>query len=285
MRTSPSRAASPRGWTRPARGDPLAAVPPAGSSRFTAALARVTQPLRRTAAGHRGNRRRGRLDARPAGQGRGAAARGGRASHGERSARRPAATLAAGGKRLRPLLVLIGAGAEEGERGGPGGRSRSSWSTWRRWSTTTCSPRPGARGHPTVVAARAGARARRHRQPLLSRAFAVLAASRGDARSIELLAAAWITPRPRRARPAPGRLRHRGLRAALPRALPAEDRDALPLRGPARPRATGRWRGSRGFRIGLAFQLLDDVLDVFRAPRATARHAAPTCSTARSPCR
>ena len=58
-----------------------------------------------------------------------------------RSASDAGATLAAGGKRLRPLLVLLCAGRREARPTArdPRGAPRSSSSTWRRSSTTTCS--------------------------------------------------------------------------------------------------------------------------------------------------
>ncbi len=43
--------------------------------------------------------------------------------------------------------------------------------------------------------------------------------------------------------------------------------------------------GAFARRIGLAFQLLDDVLDVSGPSERTGKRAAPTCSTAPSRCR
>ena len=76
--------------------------------------------------------------------------------------------------------------------------------------------------------------------------------------------------RPRRARPASRRLRHLDRREPLPGALPAEDRDPVRMRLPARPRR-GRRLGRFGAAIGLAFQLLDDVLDVSGPPERTGK--------------
>ena len=63
-------------------------------------------------------------------------------------------------------------------------------------------------------------------------------------------------------------------RRALPRALPAEDRGSVPRRLRARG-ARRRWRvnalGDFGERIGLAFQILDDVLDVSGPPERTGK--------------
>ena len=64
-------------------------------------------------------------------------------------------------------------------------------------------------------------------------------------------------------------------RRALPGALPAEDRGAVPRRLRA-GRARGRRRaasalGAFGERIGLAFQILDDVLDVSGPPERTGK--------------
>jgi geranylgeranyl pyrophosphate synthase len=61
-------------------------------------------------------------------------------------------------------------------------------------------------------------------------------------------------------------------------------RGRLPA-GRARGRRADELLGQFGRRIGLAFQLLDDVLDVSGPASAPASTAAPTCSTARSRCR
>ena len=102
------------------------------------------------------------------------------------------ATIAAGGKRLRPLLVFVAAGPRPrtARRGSCAPPSRSSWSTARRSSTTTCSTaRALRRGRPTVVAAAGREMATATGDLLFSRAFAELAAN-GRAEEVRALSAA-----------------------------------------------------------------------------------------------
>ena len=143
---------------------------------------------------------------------------------------------------------------------------------------------PLRRGLPTVAATSGRDRARSPPATCSSPAPSPCSPSAGDARAVALLADASVAL-------ARGELaqRHdafdtRHLRAALPRPLPAEDRDACSS-APACSAATPSACGEFGAEIGLAFQLLDDVLDVSGPPSAPARRAAPTCSTAPSPCR
>ena len=244
---------------------------PAASSRSTAApSSRVTPPLGRTAAGDGGPRRLPAAGCRRASARSRTCCASGRGLGRARSAEDAGATLAAGGKRLRPMLVLLCAGRGRRGGGGAGGDRDRARSTWRRWSTTTCSTRR-----------RCGAACRPWRRPraaaarcatgdlLLSRAFALLCEA-GDARAVAAARRGRGRARPRRARPAPGRLRPRDLRRALPRALPAEDRDALRVRRLARPRRRPALRRF-GTEVGLAFQLLDDVLDVTGPPERTGK--------------
>ena len=128
---------------------------------------------------------------------------------------------------------------------------------------------PLRRGLPTVAATSGRDRAVATGDLLFSRAFALLADA-GDAPRGRAARRRLGRPRPRRAGPAPRRLRPRDLRAALPRALPAEDRDAVRVRLPARPRRRATC-GAFGAEIGLAFQLLDDVLDVAGPPERTGK--------------
>ena len=190
--------------------------------------------------------------------------------HGELLADDAAATLAAGGKRLRPLLVLLCAGAEGGRR-----RVRAAAAIELVHMATlvhddVLDEAPLRRGLPTVAATSGRDRARPRSATCSSRAPSPCSPTHGDARAVALLAAASVALAQRRAGPAPGRLRHRHLRAALPRALPAEDREALRVRLPARPRRSTPW-ARFGAEIGLAFQLLDDVLDVSGPPERTGK--------------
>ena len=151
--------------------------------------------------------------------------------------RRSGGTLAAGGKRLRPLLVLLCAGGNEGE-GPVRAAPRSSWSTWPRWSTTTSSTvppcgggrrpcsRPGA-GRPRPPPATSCSRARSLSSPRTTTTPGQRARRRlpGAGRG--------------RARAAPRCLPRRHLGGALRAALPPEDRE--PVRGRVPPgRARGR---------------------------------------------
>ena len=169
------------------------------------------------------------------------------------------ATLAAGGKRLRPLLVLLCAGAEGGE-----GAVRAAAAIELVHMATlvhddVLDAAPLRRGVPTVVASAGAGRAVAVGDLLFSRAFALLAAHR-DTDAVALLAAASV---------------------ALAEGELAQRRDAYDV-GISEQRYLERCRlktatlfrcacllgreveplGSFGAEIGLAFQLLDDVLDV-----------------------
>ena len=119
-------------------------------------------------------------------------------------------------------------------------------------------PGPRRRGRrPALLARLRGARCRRRR-------------ARGHRAQLGLRRA-----RARRARAAPRRLRHLDHRGALPGALLAEDRPAVRVGLPGR--APRLWSpgteelAAFGREIGLAFQLLDDVLDVTGPPERTGK--------------
>lgn len=179
--------------------------------------------------------------------------------HGEQLAADAAMTLEAGGKRLRPLLVLLCAGEGAGE-----GAVRAATAIELIHMATlvhddVLDAAPLRRGRPTVAATSGRDRATAGGDLLFSRAFALLAAG-GDLRSIELLSAASV---------------------ALARGELAQRRDAYDT-SIAESRYLERCRlktatlfecacllghddealGAFGAAIGLAFQLLDDVLDV-----------------------
>ena len=169
------------------------------------------------------------------------------------------------------MLVLLCAGPRRGRGRGARRRPRSSWSTWRRWSTTTSStPRRCAAAcrrspRPPAASARVG-----HRRPALLPRLRPARRRPATPRAVELLADASVAL-------ARGELAQRQdafdtaiSERALPRALPAEDRDAVRVRLPARPRRPRRC-GDFGAEIGLAFQLLDDVLDVTGPPERTGK--------------
>jgi geranylgeranyl pyrophosphate synthase len=188
--------------------------------------------------------------------------------HGEVLAADAEATLAAGGKRLRPLLVLLCAGPR-----GDAAAVRSAAAVELVHMATlvhddVLDSAELRRGKPTVVAASGRARAVSAGDLLFSRAFALLA-SAGDARAIELLA--WAS-------------------VSLARGELAQRQDAFDTRI-SEQRYMERCRlktaalfecavrlgrdekalGAFGAEIGLAFQLLDDVLDVSGPPERTGK--------------
>jgi geranylgeranyl pyrophosphate synthase len=170
-----------------------------------------------------------------------------------------ATTLAAGGKRLRPLLVLLCAGPAGGE-----GAVRAAAAIELVHMATlvhddVLDDAPLRRGQPTISASAGRSRATAVGDLLFARAFALLA-EHDDARAVALLAAASLSL-------AEGEL--------------AQRQDAFDI-GISEQRYLDRCRlktatlfecacllgrdlpalGAFGVQIGLAFQLLDDVLDV-----------------------
>ena len=188
--------------------------------------------------------------------------------HGDTLARDAGATLAAGGKRLRPLLVLLCAGADGGE-----GAVRAASSIELVHMATlvhddVLDAAPLRRGLPTVAATSGREQAVAVGDLLFSRAFALLA-EHGESRRVALLAEASVAL-------AEGELAQRhdafDLTVSEQRYLDRcrlktgklfecaclLGRDAEPL-------------GAFGAAIGLAFQLLDDVLDVAGPPERTGK--------------
>lgn len=190
------------------------------------------------------------------------------AGHGETLGEDAAATLAAGGKRLRPMLVLLCAGPE-----GDAATVRAAAAIELVHMATlvhddVLDDAPLRRGLPTVAATSGRERATATGDLLLSRAFALLADA-GDARAVALLADASV---------------------ALARGELAQRQDAFDL-GLDEERYLSRCRLKTGrlfecacllgrddealrefgAEIGLAFQLLDDVLDVSGPPERTGK--------------
>ena len=181
------------------------------------------------------------------------------AGHGEDLARRRGATLDAGGKRLRPMLVLLCAGPDAGDggdprrdrdRAGPHGHPGPR----RRPRRGAAAPRAPHRGR--HLAARAG---HGRRRPALLRAPSRSSAAVDEAppttRPPRAGRAAGRAPGgaarrrlgragPGRAGAAPRRLRPRAARRALPEPLPAEDRPPVRVRLRDRPRRPGGRRGA-----------------------------------------
>jgi geranylgeranyl pyrophosphate synthase len=178
------------------------------------------------------------------------------------------ATLAAGGKRLRPMLVLLCAGAERSSATVPAAAAIELVHMATLVHDDILDDAPLRRGLPTIAATSGRDRAVSTGDLLFSRAFALLAEA-GDARSVSLLADASV---------------------ALARGELAQRRDAFDL-GVSEERYLARCElktarlfecacllggedeGLREFgaRIGLAFQLLDDVLDVSGPPERTGK--------------
>jgi geranylgeranyl pyrophosphate synthase len=218
---------------------PVTAVLDASSAWLPARLGRVEQMLREQGAGH-----------------------------GETLAADAAATLEAGGKRLRPMLVLLCAGEEGEEEAVRAAAAIELIHMATLVHDDVLDAAPLRRGRPTVAATAGRERATATGDLLFSRAFALLAAA-GDGRSIELLAAASV---------------------ALARGELAQRRDAYDLAiGEERYLERCRLKtaalfecacrlgrddealGAFGAAIGLAFQLLDDVLDVSGPPERTGK--------------
>lgn len=188
--------------------------------------------------------------------------------HGEPLAAGAGATLAAGGKRLRPMLVLLCAGADGGAAAVRAATAIELVHMATLVHDDVLDDAPLRRGQPTVAALDGRDRATAVGDLLFSQAFALLAEHRDD-RAISLLVQASV-------RLAQGELAQRldafdtGVdeRRYLERCrlktgtlfecacLLGRDAEAL---------------GAFGAEIGLAFQLLDDVLDVAGPPERTGK--------------
>jgi geranylgeranyl pyrophosphate synthase len=188
--------------------------------------------------------------------------------HGELLGADAGMTLEAGGKRMRPLLVLICSGEAGGEAAARGGAAIELVHMATLVHDDVLDAAPLRRGRPTVAASSGRERATATGDLLFSRAFALLA-EHGDLRAIELLSGASV---------------------ALAQGELAQRRDAYDIsigeqRYLERCRLkTGRLfecacllgsdeteLGRFGAEIGLAFQLLDDVLDVSGPPQRTGK--------------
>jgi geranylgeranyl pyrophosphate synthase len=188
--------------------------------------------------------------------------------HGETLRGDAAATLEAGGKRLRPMLVLLCAGPEGDARAVRAAAAIELVHMATLVHDDVLDDAPLRRGLPTVAATSGRERAVATGDLLFSRAFALLA-DVGDTRSVALLADASV---------------------ALARGELAQRRDAFDL-GVDEERYLLRCRLKTarlfecacllgrpdealrefGAEVGLAFQLLDDVLDVSGPPERTGK--------------
>jgi geranylgeranyl pyrophosphate synthase len=197
-------------------------------------------------------------------------------SHGELLAEHAGATISAGGKRLRPLLVFLAAGPEAA---GGEGVLRAAVAVELIHSATlvhddVLDAAELRRGRPTVVAAAGRAIATATGDLLFSRAFAELARN-GRPDEIRLLSAASSAL-------AEGELLQREdawtIDIARERYLHRCDLKTARLfeaacgLGALEGGGDGAALGDFGRRIGLAFQLLDDVLDVSGPAERTGKH-------------
>jgi geranylgeranyl pyrophosphate synthase len=193
--------------------------------------------------------------------------------HGNELGTEAGATLQAGGKRLRTMLVLVCAGPDAGD-----GAIRAATAIELVHMATlvhddVLDAAPLRRGVPTVVARAGRDTATSVGDLLFSRAFAELAGNGGSERQVALLTGASVALArgelaQRRDAYDPGISAERYLeRCQLKTARLFEcaclvGRDDPALDGPLR---------TYGREIGLAFQLLDDVLDVTGPPERTGK--------------
>ena len=199
------------------------------------------------------------------------------AAHGPRLAEDSTATLSAGGKRLRPLLVLLCAGRDGGERAARAATAVELVHMASLVHDDVLDHAPLRRGVPTVAAASGRPRATATGDLLFAQAFALLAAP-GDRRAVELLSEASVGL-------ALGELaqRHDAFDMAVSEARYLERCrlktarlfECACLMGHSAADGAGPdgEQALRGFgaEIGIAFQLLDDVLDVTGPPERTGK--------------
>jgi geranylgeranyl pyrophosphate synthase len=198
------------------------------------------------------------------------------AGHGERLAEHAAGTLAAGGKRLRPTLVFIVAGESVSSELVEAGVAVELLHMATLVHDDVLDRASLRRGRPTVFAAGGRPAATATGDLLFSRAFAVLAAT-GSAEAVRALSEASSAL-------ARGELmqredawsrtvtEHRYLercRLKTARLFEAACRLGALLGDPGPAAADGL--GAYGDRIGIAFQIFDDVLDVSGPPERTGK--------------
>ncbi len=201
------------------------------------------------------------------------------AAHGPRLADHAGATIAAGGKRLRPLLVLVAAGAEPAE---PAGLVRAGAAVELVHSATlvhddVLDAAPLRRGRPTVWASAGRSAATAAGDLLFAAAFAELSTNgradevRALSRAGSALAMGELLQREDawRADISQERYLHR---CELKTARLFEAACTLGVLEAGFEPAGAELLAAFGRRIGLAFQLLDDVLDVSGPAERTGKH-------------
>ena len=188
-------------------------------------------------------------------------------SHGEDLARHAGGTLAAGGKRLRPMLVFLCAGEREGDALVSAAAAAELLHMATLVHDDVLDRAPLRRGRPTVFAEGGRQAATATGDLLFSRAFAQLAADGGPdavaalSRASSALARGELMQRADAWSPDVARERYLE-RCELKTARLFEAACRLgALLGAPGPRCADAL-GLFGTRIGLAFQILDDVLDV-----------------------
>jgi geranylgeranyl pyrophosphate synthase len=196
------------------------------------------------------------------------------AGYGPRLGEEAEATLTAGGKRLRPLLVLMAAGAEAGPRPVRVASAVEMVHMATLVHDDVLDGAPVRRGRPTVVARAGRDRAVGVGDLLFSRAFAELAVDGGEPEIAELSSASVAL--------ALGELaqRHDAFDTSISEERYLERCSLKTARLFESACRLGRISSGRpgteelatfGREIGLAFQLLDDVLDVTGPPERTGK--------------
>jgi geranylgeranyl pyrophosphate synthase len=196
------------------------------------------------------------------------------AGYGPRLGEEAEATLTAGGKRLRPILVLMAAGEGAGDRAVRVASAVEMVHMATLVHDDVLDGAPVRRGRPTVVARSGRDRAVGVGDLLFSRAFAELAVGGGEAEVTELSSASVAL--------ALGELaqRHDAFDTSITEERYLERCSLKTARLFQSACRLGRISSGRpgteeiasfGREIGLAFQLLDDVLDVTGPPERTGK--------------
>jgi geranylgeranyl pyrophosphate synthase len=198
------------------------------------------------------------------------------AGHGQELARHATGTLAAGGKRLRPMLVFICAGDAASDAVVAAGAAVELLHMATLVHDDVLDGAPLRRGRPTVFADGGAAAATATGDLLFSRAFAELAATgRADAvrtlsEATSALARGELIQREDAWSPAVTTARYlERCELKTARLFEAACRLGALLGGPGEAAADAL--GAFGRRIGVAFQIYDDVLDVSGPPERTGK--------------